>query len=482
MSLYVFNLLAILLIGILLFALGYRNAYSRWTGILLLVGGSINLTYCIHFTLMPWLKQHDWLSPALQQFLTIAILPGVYIHFYFIGYAFLVSAIYFTEFIPVRLKKLAAICLFVPIPLIMSVRSDFIFPIELEMVPLRFMAHFYTALGIVLYLFVQFKDSYSLDGTKKLTYVILLLVSILSENLNYYTIDIIQVSFQSITFETNDFWKYNYINSSILLICFIALGMFQGAWGIRLRVEHEKHLHSMRTLTVGTNILNHTIKNEIQKITYINEHVMDIVSKHKLETAFEMLEDARSVTDHLLDMAKRIKERADDIVLKERRVRLRALLETVAASWNVSRKGDVEIQTHLEADGELLCDDLHMREVFNNLAANAFDAMPVQGGLLSVTAKMAAKHLVIEFRDNGAGIPQEALHSVFDPFFTTKHSTVNYGLGLSYCYNVMQKHGGSIRIVDSLPGKGTTMAVVFPAKRFELIRAGLPPQGHPISL
>ncbi len=478
MSLYVFNLLAILLTSILLFALGYRNAYSRWMGILLLVGGSINLTYCIHFTLLPWLKRHDWLSPALQQFLTIASIPGVYIHFYFLSYAFLVSAIYFTDFLPVRLKKLAAICLFVPIPLIMSVRSDFILPIEVEMVPLRFMAHFYTALGIVLYMFVQFKDNHSLEGTKKLTYVILLLVSILSENLNYYTIDNIQISFQSITFEINNFWKYNYINSSILLLCFIAFGISQGIWGIRLRVEQEKQSHSMRTLMVGTNILNHTIKNEIQKITYINEHVMDIVFEHKLDTAYDMLKDAKSVTDHLLDMAKRIKERADDIVLKESRVLLSTLLNTAAASWTPSRKGDVDIRIHMEADCELLCDNLHVRELFNNLAANAFDAIPMNGGSLCIHAKMERKHLVIEFRDNGGGIPKEALHSVFEPFFTTKRSTINYGLGLSYCYNVMQKHGGSIRIANSQPDQGTTVEVVFPAKRFEPIRSELPSLGH----
>lgn len=46
-------------------------------------------------------------------------------------------------------------------------------------------------------------------------------------------------------------------------------------------------------------------------------------------------------------------------------------------------------------------------------------------------------------------------------FFSTKKSKTNFGLGLSYCFNVMQQHGGSLEI-GSKSNSGTNVSIVFP--------------------
>ncbi|MDF2718478.1 MAG: signal transduction histidine kinase, partial [Paenibacillus sp.] len=69
-----------------------------------------------------------------------------------------------------------------------------------------------------------------------------------------------------------------------------------------------------------------------------------------------------------------------------------------------------------------------------------------------------------------AGISEESAARIFDPFFTTKKGAANYGLGLNYCYGVMQKHGGSIRLVETGQGKGTWMELRFPAKRVRMMK------------
>ena len=79
---------------------------------------------------------------------------------------------------------------------------------------------------------------------------------------------------------------------------------------------------------------------------------------------------------------------------------------------------------------------------------------------------LSKKHLVIAIEDTGTGISSKNLPHVLDPFFSTKKSSQNFGLGLPYCYNVMQKHQGMLEI-SSEPGKGTTVFLLFPKKRVE---------------
>jgi two-component system NtrC family sensor kinase len=63
--------------------------------------------------------------------------------------------------------------------------------------------------------------------------------------------------------------------------------------------------------------------------------------------------------------------------------------------------------------------------------------------------------------DNGTGIARDALDRIFDPFFTTKEVGVGTGLGLSTSFNIVRRHGGTIR-VESIEGQGTTFEVLLP--------------------
>jgi two-component system NtrC family sensor kinase len=62
--------------------------------------------------------------------------------------------------------------------------------------------------------------------------------------------------------------------------------------------------------------------------------------------------------------------------------------------------------------------------------------------------------------DTGPGISPEELSKVFDPFFTTKKTGT--GLGLSVSYGIVQDHHGTVD-VQSVPGRGTTFILAFPA-------------------
>jgi len=127
----------------------------------------------------------------------------------------------------------------------------------------------------------------------------------------------------------------------------------------------------------------------------------------------------------------------------------------------------ITIATSL-AGGALLAqvDQNQMRQVFWNLATNAFDAMP-DGGNLTITT--GSRHVdaagrkgdVVEiaFQDTGEGIVPENLDKIFLPFFTTKKE--GSGLGLAAVHRIVDLHGGWIK-VESQRQQGTRFVVCLP--------------------
>jgi len=111
-------------------------------------------------------------------------------------------------------------------------------------------------------------------------------------------------------------------------------------------------------------------------------------------------------------------------------------------------------------------DQNQMRQVFWNLATNAFDAMP-EGGKLTITT--GSRHIdaggrkgdVVEiaFQDTGEGIAPGNLDKIFLPFFTTKKE--GSGLGLAAVHRIVDLHGGWIK-VESPPQQGTRFVVCLP--------------------
>lgn len=100
-------------------------------------------------------------------------------------------------------------------------------------------------------------------------------------------------------------------------------------------------------------------------------------------------------------------------------------------------------------------------EVFLNISLNAIEAMKQLGGTLSVdmTYPEKQRQVGIIFTDTGQGIAADMLPHIFEPFITTKE--YGLGLGLSICYDIVQKHGGHIT-VESQPGRGTSFTVWLP--------------------
>jgi two-component system NtrC family sensor kinase len=118
------------------------------------------------------------------------------------------------------------------------------------------------------------------------------------------------------------------------------------------------------------------------------------------------------------------------------------------------------------------CYPMQLKQVFMNLLVNAFQAIEekiggrAETGRIRLRTEVRGDAVVVSVSDNGAGIAPENLGRIFDPFFTTKKVGVGTGLGLSSCYSIVRRNGGTITVESEL-GRGSTFQVQLPIQADE---------------
>ncbi len=121
----------------------------------------------------------------------------------------------------------------------------------------------------------------------------------------------------------------------------------------------------------------------------------------------------------------------------------------------------VKVKTDFQKDLPMvMMDPFQMRQVFDNIVKNAFDAMAM-GGELTVTVKAEVGQISIEFKDTGMGIAPDSLNKIFDPLYSTTPTGV--GLGLTIVRQFVEAHGGGVEVKSEL-GKGSIFTVRLPLR------------------
>jgi len=108
----------------------------------------------------------------------------------------------------------------------------------------------------------------------------------------------------------------------------------------------------------------------------------------------------------------------------------------------------------------LQADPDQVQQIIINLVLNAIDACH-PGGTVTLRALARDRTVALEVVDDGAGIPADLHKQVFDPFFTTKKRGQGTGLGLWVVAQIVRAQAAEIEL-DSQPGTGTTVRVVWP--------------------
>lgn len=138
------------------------------------------------------------------------------------------------------------------------------------------------------------------------------------------------------------------------------------------------------------------------------------------------------------------------------------LLKNIAVSFAISldaADSDIRFSSKIQSNmGDFTGDKIKLEEVILNLLQNAREAVSSEGSII-LTGERSGDQIIIQCRDNGCGIPKDALDKIFDPFVTYKENGT--GLGLSSARRITEAHGGTITVKSS-PGEETVFTVTLP--------------------
>jgi len=274
-------------------------------------------------------------------------------------------------------------------------------------------------------------------------------------------------------------WRYNVWPIALAFLIFIIALFNFGFLGVRLFIERQQMDYSLRAITSGTAMLNHAIKNDIGKIKLFSSKIEHEAVDQSIDNA-ELRGDVKVIAEaaqRIETMIRSVHERTQELPLQLRTIRLGDLVEQQVVEFRRTAGEHVHIIAKCDAHAEALIDPMQTAEGIRNVLNNALEAMnkPRAEAVHGVTDAEHA-HMDIQIRvssgkrgshiaikDNGSGIEKRYLRKVTEPFFSTKNGrTMNFGLGLAYCYQLMRRQGGELRIESEL-GEGTTVTFCFPA-------------------
>lgn len=269
-------------------------------------------------------------------------------------------------------------------------------------------------------------------------------------------------------FGVDDLLEYSALSVSITFVVFLIAAYNYGALGVRLKFEKHHIEDSIRVAASSASVISHAIKNELIKIDLSTENIRVLKEQVNNDDLQEHLNTIHESTTNLKKMTQKIARQTGEHMIHKSWNNLYELAARAIREMDVFLKNK-EITTYIvQKEVYVQCDHEHIEEVLKNLINNAIDAMP-RGGTLRVAYTETDKYTTMAISDNGSGISANDLPHICDPFYTTKHSPDNFGLGLSYCYSVMQSHDGYLKF-DSTQDVGTTATLKFPQKAVYLRR------------
>lgn len=443
-------------LAIILIVTDFKIETTRWASMVAFFSGVGGFSAVWEEDIIPLIKQNYVISQATEQDLYTLVAVFSAISHYLAPFVMLWYGLVFANILPKRWKKLIFVLLLVP-----SIFSFFYYPYVSNTfkTPLERLEYFRSlSVWTIPYIFVSsFLIVYSTikernPALKRIKVINCLIVA------PFVTIAGI-TNFILRDFGIDNTWRYNTVFIVIQFVIFMVFAAKYGVLGVKLKFEKLRIDSAMKAMTSGTSIINHTIKNEILKISMCAENVKsgDNISRQEIVEDMQVILDS---TKHMLTMVNRIQEQTKDILLEETQCSISELIDhALQMSRPVCENKGIEIIRNYDSNIDIVCDRVHIIEVLNNIIKNSVEAIRTNGRI-NIYTQRNKKNVFLIIEDNGAGISKEDFQYVFDPFFSTKKLTLNFGLGLSYCYNVMQKHGGTLEL-KSEENVGTSVILKF---------------------
>ncbi|GMK42838.1 hypothetical protein PCCS19_58980 [Paenibacillus sp. CCS19] len=437
--------------ALMMVVINRHSAAFRWLGLVAFCGG----TGALASVMESWITTYEADPDGLH---TAAMLRHVqqgcsWTSYYGLPYAYLLfGAGYHPNVIPARLSKLLPWAALIPIVIMLPLPINGGYPVSY--LPLACWAIPYMLIGTGLVL--TKRVNHPAERRAHLIVTAAVLPAVLFALAMNYTMPL---------FGVYRLWRYNVWSIPIAFLIFITSLFKYGFMGVQLMIERRRLDYSLRAITSGTAMLNHAIKNDMAKIKLFADKI-----KRGGAEDVDLQQDAAVIirsAEHIEAMIRSVHERTQELVLQASLVDLASLIQTQITMLRPAAQ-DAKVTVILNVPEHaspilIIADAAQTEEAIRNVLNNALEAM-AGGGQLTITLTGGKRGSILEVSDTGHGIERHHLHKVTEPFFTTKGSsrTMNFGLGLAYSSQLMNRQGGELRIRSEW-GRGTTVTFSFPA-------------------
>ncbi|UAJ14308.1 sensor histidine kinase [Aquirufa lenticrescens] len=218
------------------------------------------------------------------------------------------------------------------------------------------------------------------------------------------------------------------------------------------------------------NNMTHEFKTPITSISLATQLLQEELKPGKNESMLRYLGIIKEENTRLGQQVERVLQTAqmerEEITLKRKSVDVTALIQHVAEingplldSVNGVLSLDLaDLPPHISLD------EVHISNVLNNLVDNAVKYSP-SNPKVEIHAHQQDQGVLISVKDQGMGMPKEALSNIFDAFYRVPtgnvHNVKGFGLGLSYVKKIVEAHGGKVNVKSKL-GEGSTFEIYLP--------------------
>ncbi|THF74358.1 sensor histidine kinase [Cohnella fermenti] len=452
----VFIFLVLLITAIILWRANRKDEATRWAVLFLLCGSSGSLGVTIEQSIFPALERyhigHEWINGILFDIQVYASLVNQLLF----PYAVTMYAVVESELLPRHLTRLLTYVL--PVPAIVTFLAT---PIVADKYRINYQGmliwvtpYLLSACFFLVTAYLREASPFKKQHRLRIVWMVIpTVLGILSLNYVAKAMDL-----------GIPLYRYLAVFVGFSFVAFLVFAFSDEAFGVKLRLERQRWDLAMRPMVSGASFVHHAMKQEMGKIKLLAGRTHSLADKNSSREIQRYADLIQQAASHLIHMSGRMNNQLRELMLQEEWFDLNDWInDCISSSRPILEQKRVSITQSPMLSNRLYGDRELLLEVLSNLLENAFEAMDV-GGSIRIAVNQLKKWLLIEVTDTGHGMPEELRKRVFEPFFSTKLEKGNMGIGLTFCYNVMQKHGGTIRMTSKL-SIGTTVTLYIPTKR-----------------
>lgn len=239
-------------------------------------------------------------------------------------------------------------------------------------------------------------------------------------------------------------------------------------------IQNELDASQLQAWQDLVKVLTHEIMNSITPVASLAKTAVDLVADTKQQVGDqpEIQSDLDDIASAVTTVARRSEGLMTFVGSYRKLTRLPApikasltvlaLFEEIVEIVNQEKEtSSIKFVLKVEpTDLEMNADRTMVEQMLINLVKNAQQATQgVENPVITLSAKINRRgHVVIEIADNGHGVDEDIASKIFIPFFTTKKE--GSGVGLALTRQVMNAHGGTIKVLKSSDG-GALFNLVF---------------------